>query len=157
MNISYSREWQHLLHDSPAKPLLHNLSLLSHGEDDGESKTLLSGKKTAELVAQSRRQHWYSPLNEVDTGSPLASITVKRGVGLDEVGYISNVNSNIVRAILVDLDRQSIVEIFGVVGIYGENTFTTKILANLKFALWDARVDISKRARLTIRSLTSKE
>lgn len=125
------------LNNGPAEPLLDDLGLLRHGEDDGEGKALLAGEKTAELLAQSRRQHRDRALDEVDAGSALASIAVESGVGLDEVGHIGDVDTDVVRAVVVDLDGQGIVEILGGVGVDGEDALAAEILANLELSLGD--------------------
>ena len=43
------------LDDGPPEPLLDDLRVLSHGEDDRERKAVLARQKTADLLAQRRR------------------------------------------------------------------------------------------------------
>lgn len=77
-------------------------------------------------------------MNEVNTGGTLTSIAVESSVGLDEVSDIGDVDTDVVCAILVERDRQSVVKILGSVGVDGENALLTEVLANLDFPFGNA-------------------
>ena len=125
----------HLLNNSPAKPLLDNLGLLRHRENDRERQALFTRQQTAKLFAERGRQHGHSALHKIDTSRALASITVKGSVRLDEVGDIRNVDSDIVSAILVNLDGDGVIEILGGLGIDSEGSLGTQIPADLELAV----------------------
>ena len=76
-------------------------------------------------------------MHKIDTSRALASITVKGSVRLDEVGDIRNVDSDIVGAILVDLDGNGVVEILSGLGIDGEGSLCTQIPADLELTVRD--------------------
>ena len=133
------------LDDRPAEPFLDDLALFRHREDNREGKALLAGKKAAELLAQGGRKHRHGALDEVDTGSTLARIAVESSVGLDKVGNVGDVNPNVIRAVLVDLNGESVVEILGSVGIDSEDTLATEILANLELMFRYPRTCQSKK------------
>ena len=141
-----------LLDNSPAEPLLDDLSLLRHREYDREGKTLLAREKTAKLFAQSGRQHGDRALNEVHAGSTLASIAIKCSVGLYEVGDVRDVNTNVVGAVLVNLDGDGIIQILRGIGVDSEDALATQVLANLKLALRNAEVSVSNNRSLSMRN-----
>ena len=74
-------------------------------------------------------------MHEIDTSRALASITVKGSVRLDEVGDIRNVDSDIVGAILVDLDGNGVIEVLSGLRIDGEGSLGTQISADLELAV----------------------
>ena len=76
-------------------------------------------------------QHRDGTLHQVDAGCALASITIQGGVRLDEVRDVGDVHTDVVRTILVDLDRQSIVEVLRGIRVDGEGTLPTEVLAGL--------------------------
>ena len=129
----------HSLDNRPAEPLLDDLGLLSHREDDGEGKAFLPREKTAELLAQGGRQHRDRALDEVHAGGALASITVEGSVGFDEVGDVGNVHADIVCTVVISLDGKRIVKILSVNWIDGKDTLATKVFADIKFSLGDTR------------------
>lgn len=139
--------------DSLAEPLLHDLGLRSDSEDDGERKTVLARSQTAQLLAQSRRQHRDGTLHQVYAGCTLASVTVKGGIRLDEVRDVGNMDANFVRAVLVDLDGQSIVQVLRGIRINGEGTLPAEILAGLQLVVRDATAPGS--ASVACRHVTS--
>lgn len=133
------------LYDGSAEPFLDYLCVLVHREDHREREAILSRQETAHLLAQRRRQHWNSTLNEIDTRCSLPGIAVKGSVGLDEVRYICDVHAYIVCAVLVGLDRNGVVEVFGVLWINSKGTLISKVLANFELALRDAASRSVKR------------
>ena len=133
--------WMHSLDDGPAEPLLDDLRVLGHREDDGEGEAILARQETAHLLAQRRWQHRDGALYEVDAGRPLPCIAVESSVGLDEVRHIGNVHTDVVRPVFVGLDGNSIVEVLRVLGINSEDTLAAEVLANFQLALGDAGKD----------------
>jgi hypothetical protein len=103
----------HIPDDCLAKPLVCDLAFLREGEDDREGKAILARDQAAQLLAESRRQHWHSTLHEVDTGRTLLGVPIKSGVWLDEVRDIRDVDANIVGAIFVVLDGEGVVKVLG--------------------------------------------
>ena len=74
-------------------------------------------------------------MHEIDTSRALASITVKGSVRLDEVGDIRNVDSDIISAILVNLDGNGVIEVLSGLRIDGEGSLCTQISADLELAV----------------------
>ena len=87
--------------------------------------------KATKLLTKSRRKHRDGTLNEVNTGSTFARITVKRSVWFDKVRCVGNMNSNFVSPVLVQFDRQGVIKILGRNRIDTKNAGFTKILPNL--------------------------
>jgi hypothetical protein len=135
----FVRKFGRRLDDSLPKPFLEDSSVAGYGEDSRKGQAILTRNKTAQLLAQSRRKHRDSTLNEVHARGTFTSIAVQGGVGLDEVRNVRNVNPDIVCAVLVQLDGKSVVKILGCLGIDAEDTVRAKILANLELPLWDAK------------------
>ena len=134
---------QNSLDDRPPKPLLDDLGIFRHRKDDREGQALLARKKTADLLAQSRREHWHRALHDVNARRPLPSIAVKSRVGLDEKRDIRDMYTDVIRAVLVNLDRHSIVEILGVLWVNGEDTLAAEVFADVELALRDAGRPVS--------------
>ena len=103
----------------------------------------MSGKKTANLFAQRRWQHWDGALHKVNARRPLPSIAVKSRVGLDEKRDIRDMYTDVIRAVLVNLDRHSIFEILGVLWVNGEDTLAAEVFADVELALRDAGRPVS--------------
>ena len=95
--------------------------------------------ETAELLAQSRREHGNGSLDEIDASGTLASITVEGSIGLDEVRDIGNVNADFERPVLLGFDGESVIEITSVTGVDGEDPFSTKVTANINFTVGDSK------------------
>ena len=127
------------LDDSSTEPLLDNLRVLRHREDNGKGETLLTGQQTADLLAKRRRQHWDSTLHEVHACRALPGVTVEGSVGFDEVGDVGNVHADIVCTVVISLDGKRIVKILSVNWIDGKDTLATKVFADIKFSLGDTR------------------
>ena len=94
----------------------------------------------------------YRAMNEVHAGGALTGIAVKGRVRLDQVRNISDVHTDVVRAVLVEPDRQRIVEILGRLGVDREQALGTEVLANLKLALRNAEVSVSNNRSLSMRN-----
>ena len=86
-------------------------------------------------------------MDEIHAGRTLASVTVKRGIGLDEVRDIGDMNADIVRTILVDLDGQGIIEVLGCIGVDCEGTLSAEVLASLELVVGDAANDSATTTR----------
>ena len=126
-----------LLDDRSPEPLLDDLCVLSHREDDRECKALLAGKKTADLLAERRREHRDGTLHQVNTRSPLPGIAVESRIRLDEERDIGDMNTNVVGAVVIGLDGHGVVQILSVFRINGEDALAAKVLANIELALGD--------------------
>jgi hypothetical protein len=127
-----------LLDHCLAEPFVDYLAILGDGEDNRERKALQARLKTAELLGESRRQHWHSALHEIDTSRPLLCVTVQSSVGLNEMRDIGDVNTDVVAPILIVLDGQRIVEVLGSFGIDGEDTLLTQIFSYFELTLRNA-------------------
>ena len=129
-----------ILDDRSAEPLVDDASILRQRKYDGECKSFFSRDKTAKLLTQRGRQHRHCTLDEVDTCSPLAGVAVEGSVGLDEIGNIGDVNTDVKGTVLVRCNGQRIIDVLGTTGVNGEEALGTQILANLEFALGNAVV-----------------
>jgi len=87
------------------------------------------------LFAKHRWEHWDGSLYKVDAGSTFAGITVQSSVRLDEVGYIGYMDTHVICTVIVDFDRQRIIEIFSVFRIERNSPLITKVLAAFDFVL----------------------
>jgi hypothetical protein len=81
-------------------------------------------------------------LDEVDASGTLASITVEGSIGLDEVRDVGNVNANFERAVILGFDGKSVIEITSVTGVDSEDSFSTKVTADINFTVGDSRARI---------------
>lgn len=142
--------------DGLAEPFSQHFGLLVHREDNREGKTVLPGEKTAKLLAEGRRQHRDSALNEIDASSALTSIAIQSSVRLDEVRYISDVNGDFIVPIGVERNGQSIVQIFGSVRVDGEDTLAAQVLPELNFALGNSGKSVMLHTENHKDALTSK-
>ena len=95
--------------------------------------------ETAELLAQSRREHGNGSLDEIDASGTLASITVEGSIGLDEVRDIGNVNADFERPVFLGFDGESVIEITSVTGVDGEDPFSPKVTADINFTVRDSK------------------
>lgn len=126
------------LDNGTTKPLLDDAGILRHGKRDGESESLFSRDKTAEFLTQGGWKHGNSALDKVNTGCPLTCVAVKGSIGLNKERNIGNMNRDIICAIAVDFDRQSVIKIFSSLRVDSKHAFSAEIATSLKLALGNA-------------------
>jgi hypothetical protein len=68
-------------------------------EDNANGEAILAGDQRAELSGNTSRQHVHDTINQVNGGTALFGLTVNKGVTLDKVGNVSNVNTDLDLAI----------------------------------------------------------
>lgn len=65
--------------------------------------------QTTKLLAEGRRQHGNSTLDEVDTSGSFTSIAIQSGVRFDKIRDVSNMYTNVVSAIFIEANGECIV------------------------------------------------
>ncbi|KAI6772177.1 hypothetical protein HG530_003135 [Fusarium avenaceum] len=98
-----------------------------HAEDDRHSKSILFGSQRANLGGQLRRQQCAEAVLELNGSTSLLSLTIHKGVGLDKVSNVSNVNTDLNLAIGTRLDMDGIAELSASVVVNCEGGFIAVI------------------------------
>jgi len=111
------------------------MCILGHSKNHRKGEPVLARNQTTNLLTQVRRKHRYSSLHEVHARRSLTSVTIKRGVNFNEMRDVGDMHSNIISAVIIFLDRESIVKVTSANRVDCENAVFPEVTASFYLTL----------------------
>ena len=95
-----------------AEAHVHDVGIVVHLPDHGEGQVVFFGAQGAQLGGQQAGQHVQATLHEVGGGRPMGRLLVQRGVGVHEVGDVSDMHPRLQVAVGQTHAVQRVVDVF---------------------------------------------
>ena len=116
-------------------PSVCHYTLLIHTHDDTIAKFLLIGAKRTDIVTQSFWEHWNSTVDKIDRSGTLLSFLVNDRAFFHIVCDVCDMDADLPHASTQLPNRQCIVKILCIFGVYGTGKDVSEVLPSLQFCL----------------------